>query len=144
MKKRRLLVILALIIALTGCTKTLTDPETKKSVVNEVTGQSLTENILCKPTNKDTIKLYEKYREQVDIDKLPACRNFKITSGGYEGLWTTIFVKPLAYVILKCGTFVKSYGLALIITSLLIRLVLYPVTKKTALQSELWKNDIKF
>lgn len=137
MKKRKLLIILALVIALTGCTKTLTDPDTKKSVVNEVTGQSLTQNILCQPTNKETIELYEKYSDQVDIEKLPACSEFKITSGGYEGLWTTLFVKPLAYVILKCGNFVKSYGLALILVSLLIRLVLYPVTKKTALQSEL-------
>jgi len=136
-KKRKLLIILALVIMLTGCTKTLTDPETKKTVVNEVTGQSLTQNILCKPTNKEMIEIYEQYSDIVNIEKLPACSNFKITSGGYEGLWTTFFVKPLAYVILKCGKMAKSYGLALVIISLLIRAVLYPVTKKTALQSEL-------
>ena len=43
---------------LTGCTKTLTG-EDKKAVKYEETGKALTENILCKPTNKDVIELYK-------------------------------------------------------------------------------------
>ena len=137
-KKNKIIVVLLLLIVLTtGCTKTLTD-ENKKAVVNKQTGQNLTANILCKPTDKNTIKQYEKYK--VNIDKLPACKDFKITSGGYEGLWTSILVKPLAYIILQIGKITKNYGLSLIIITILIRLILYPFTKKTAMQSELMKK----
>ena len=137
-KKNKIIVVLLLLIVLTtGCTKTLTD-ENKKAVVNKQTGQNLTANILCKPTDKNTIKQYEKYK--VNIDKLPACKDFKITSGGYEGLWTSILVKPLAYIILQIGKITKNYGLSLIIITILIRLILYPFTRKTAMQSELMKK----
>lgn len=135
--KIKLLLIILSVIFLTGCTKVLEDPETKKAVTNPVTGQSLTQNILCQPTDEDAIKLYEEYKEIIDIEKLPACEKFKITSGGYEGLWNSIFVKPLAWLIIQIGNLVKSYGLSLIIASLLIRLAAYPITKKTAIQSEL-------
>lgn len=167
MKKTKKIILLMLIpLVLTGCTKTLKDKD-KKAVINEVTGQSLTENILCRPTDSETIKLYKEH--DVDIDSLPYCtcpsskvkeqveitdeegnkktetkevdcESFKITSGGYEGLWTSIFVKPLAYVILFFGKITKSYGLGLIITSLLIRLIAYPITRKTAMQSEYMKK----
>ena len=136
-KKLKILVILLILLATTGCTKTLTDSE-KKAVKNEKTGQTLTANILCRPTNKYTISIYEK--NNVDIKSLPECKNFKVTSGGYEGLWTSIFVKPLAYVLLKLGMFVKNYGVSVIIISLLIRLVAFPITRKTAMQSELMKK----
>lgn len=135
--KFKLLIILLLMVFLTGCTKVLEDPETKKAVTNPVTGQSLTQNILCQPTDEESIKLYDEYKDIVNIEKLPACKNFKITSGGYEGLWNSFFVKPLAWLIIQIGNLVKSYGLSLIITSLLIRFVAYPITKKTAVQSEL-------
>jgi len=98
------------------------------------TGQTLTENILCKPTNKEVIKIYQKY--EVNIDKLPDCSQFKLSDSKYEGLWDTIFVKPLAWLILKLGTLVNNYGLSLILISILIRLALMPITKNTALQSE--------
>lgn len=136
-KKIRVVLLILLLVLSTGCMKTLADPKTKKSVTNPTTGQSLTQNILCQPTDEETIEIYEKYKDVVDISKLPTCPKFKITSGGYEGLWNSIFVKPLAWVIIKIGNIVKSYGLSLIITSLLIRLVAYPITKKTAIQSEL-------
>lgn len=47
-----------------------------------------------------------------------------------------VFVKPLAWVIIKIGSLVNSYGLSIIITAILIRLALIPITKKTAMQSE--------
>lgn len=132
------LMIITLMLALTtGCTKTLTDSN-KKAVINEVTGQSLTENILCQPTNPITIKAYED--NGVDLSKLPKCERFKITSGGYEGLWTSFFVKPLAFLLILLGKLVGNYAISLIIVSLLIRLIAYPVTKKTALQSEMLKE----
>lgn len=137
-KKVKILLVLLMLLLATGCTKTLEDSETKKAVTNPSTGQSLTENILCRPKDEETLKLYEKH--EVNLEKLPECEDFKINSGGYEGLWNTIFVKPLAFVILQIGQFVKNYGLAIIITSLLIRLIAYPITKKTAVQSELIKE----
>lgn len=138
MKNKKKIIILAIVLLLiTGCTTTL-KTEDKKVVKNPETGQSLTKNILCKPTNKETIKAYEE--NGVDLAAIPKCSEFKVTSGGYEGLWTSIFVKPLAFIILFISRYVKSAGLALIITSLALRLVLYPITKKTAMQSELIKK----
>lgn len=138
MKKlnKKLIILFILVIMLTGCTKTLT--KNNKPVKNPVTGQSLTENILCKPTDKNIIKIYEENKK--DISKLPDCTNYKVNSGKYEGIWTTIFVKPLAWLILKIGNFVKNNGLSLIIVSLLIRLIAFPITKKTAMQSEYMKK----
>ena len=111
--------------------------EDNKLVRNTETGQVLTENIICKPTKTTTIELYKE--NNVDIDKLPTCQKFS-PIGNYEGLWTSLFVKPLAWFILKIGSILKNYGLALIATCLIIRLVLFPFTRKTAMQSELIKK----
>ncbi|MBQ8472858.1 MAG: YidC/Oxa1 family membrane protein insertase [Bacilli bacterium] len=166
MKNKKIILLLLIPLLLTGCTKKLKDKD-NKAVINEVTGQNLTENILCRPTDEETIRLYKE--NGVEIDSLPYCtcesdkievqvgvenedgtittetkevdcESFSITSGGYEGLWTSIFVKPLAFVILFFGRLTKSYGLGLIITSLLIRLIAYPITRKTAMQSEYMKK----
>ena len=165
-KSKKIVILLIFVCLLTGCTKTLKDKD-NKAVINETTGQNLTKNILCRPTEEETIKLYED--NGVDLDKLPYCscktkkiekeieveqedgtvitetkkvdcESFKINSGKYEGLWTTFFVKPLAYVILFFGRITKNYGWGLIITSLIIRLIAYPVTRKTAMQSEYMKK----
>lgn len=132
--KKKIIILFLSILLLTGCTTTL-KTEDKKVVKNPETGQSLTENILCKPTNSKVEKLYEE--NGVDLAALPKCSEFSVTSGGYEGLWTTFFVKPLAFIILFIQRFVGNAGLALIITSIALRLILYPVTLKTAMQSEL-------
>lgn len=129
---------------LTGCTKTLTG-EDKKAVKYEETGKALTENILCKPTNEDVIELYKE--NKVDVDKLSSCESFKPFSE-YEGLWTTVFVKPLAWVIINIGVLLGKTGLskglangfAIILSCLAIRLILYPLTRKTAMQSEKMKE----
>lgn len=97
------------------------------------TGQNLTKNILCRPTNKDVLEIYQKYG--VDVDKLATCENFKLFSN-YEGLWADLFVKPLAWLIIKVGKLFTNYGLALVLISILIRTLLMPLTKKTAMQSE--------
>ena len=138
-KNKRKFIVLSLLILLltTGCTTQLKDAN-KKPVQNPETGQSLTKNILCQPETKELIKLYEE--NGIDIKSLPKCSNFKVTTGGYEGLWNSIFVKPLAFVILWFNNYVGNAALALIITSLLIRLVAYPLTKKTAMQSEILKQ----
>jgi len=141
MKKKnrnKLIILLLLLMFVTvGCTEQLKDSD-NNVVTNPTTGQSLTENILCRPTDEETINLY--IENGVKLEELPSCKDFSITSGGYEGLWTSLFVKPLAWAILTIGEFVKSNGLALIITSLIIRLIAYPITRKTAIQSELMKE----
>jgi len=136
-KKIKLITIMALLVLTTGCTKTLTD-NNKKPVKNEATGQTLTENIICKPTNKKTAELYKK--NKVKIENLPECEKFKINSGKYEGLWTSFFVKPLAFFLLLLGKYIGNYGVSVIIISLIIRLIAFPITKKTAMQSELIKK----
>lgn len=140
MKKNKLKIFVLLftvVLTLTGCTKILKNND-KKVVQNTLTGQNLVENILCKPTDENTLKLYRE--NNVDVDSLVDCKNFSVASGGYEGIWTTIFVKPLAWIIIKIGNLVKNYGLSVIIVTLLIRMILYPITKKTALQSENMKK----
>lgn len=136
MKNKKIIMIILCIFMLTGCTKILKDSE-KKVVKNPETGQAITENIICKPTEKDAIKIYED--NNVDISKLPECEKFTPLKN-YEGLWTSLFVKPLAWLIIKIESLVKNPGLAIIISCLLIRLVLYPLTRKTAMQSELIKK----
>ena len=160
--KLKIVFLVILLVIMTGCTKQLKDVN-GKIVKNEATGQTLPSNILCKPTDNDIIKLYETTREKkiksldkklkndditkseynkkkkslLDVNKLVACKNFKVSSGGYEGLWTTFFVKPLTWVLIQLGQLLKNYGLAVIMATLLIRLVLFPVTRKAAKQSEL-------
>lgn len=135
-KKKKLLILLTCILLLTGCTKTLKDKD-NNVVTNEKTGQSITENIICKPTNEDVIEIYKE--NDVEISKLPDCDDFSPLKN-YEGLWTSLFVKPLAWLILKIGELLNSYGSSIIVTCLLIRLILMPITKKTAMQSELIKK----
>lgn len=141
MKKKRknfkILLILILLLISTGCTKTLTD-KNNKAVKNEKTGQTLTENILCQPKNKQTAEIYKKYK--VKIEKLPECKDFKITSGKYEGLWNSFFVKPLAFILIQLGLAIGNYGISVILISLIIRLIAFPITKKTAMQSEILKK----
>ena len=136
MTKKKMILVLMSVFMLTGCTTILKDKD-NKTVVNPETGQSITENIICKPTDENVVKIYEE--NGVDIKSLPSCNNFNPVSK-YEGLWTTFFVKPLAWVIIQIGNLVNSYGLSIIITALLIRLVLMPITKKTAMQSENMKK----
>ena len=144
MKKKKILkifIIITILFSLTGCVKY--GKQNKKVMTNEKTGQRLVTNILCKPTDKEMIKLYEEYnktsKKKVDLDNLDKCKTMKIT-GKYNDLWTNLFVKPLAWLIIQIGNLLKNYGLSLIITTLLIRLVAFPFTKKAALQSENMKK----
>lgn len=131
-KISKILILLLLVVSLTGCTTVLKDKD-NKAVRNEETGQSVTENILCRPTNEKLLEIYK--TNEKDISKLPECNEMPIW-GEYEGLWTNIFVKPLAFIIIKIGNILKNAGWAIIAVTFIIRLILYPVTKKTAMQSE--------
>ena len=165
MKNKKLIILLVVVLLLTGCTKQLKD-ENGKIVKNEETGQTLPSNIMCQPTDKDIRKIYQetktakeeklaqeledgkitkteynkKVKSLLDINDLPKCSEFTITSGGYEGLWNTIFIKPLTWVLIKLGQLLTNYGLAIIVATMLIRLLLYPITRKTLKQSEMMKK----
>ena len=161
--KKLLIVVIALMFLITGCTKQFKDAD-GKVIQDETTKQTLVENILCRPVDlKDTYeeaiekkkndldKLLEdgeiskkEHKKQVDkllnIEELPVCTEMSITSGGYESIWTSIFVKPLAWVIVQLGKLVKNYGLAIVLITILIKLVLFPLTYKSLKQSEAIKK----
>jgi YidC/Oxa1 family membrane protein insertase len=129
---KKLVLILFILITLTGCTK-------RVNFTNEEgTEKSYVSNILCKPETEELQKAYIDNKDKliVEYDSLPSCKNLKINSGGYEGLWTSIFVKPLAWLIIKVGNIVKNNGLAIMIVGLLLRVLLFPLSKKTANMSE--------
>ena len=126
----------------TGCTKYLSDDNNKR-ITNEKTGQSLTSNILCKPTDKDLLSIYEKYENnmEVKLDDLPECSKMKIyDKKTYSGLWVQLFVMPIAWLIIKLGLLVKNYGVSVMLIGLLLRLVLMPLSAKTIKQSENMKK----
>ncbi len=136
-KKYKVILCILILLIFSGCTKVLRDKE-NKPITYETTGQNITENILCRPTDEEVIKIYND--NDIDISKLPECVEFKINQGGYEGLWNSFFVRPLSWFIIKVGSIFGNYGLALIIVSIVIRLMMYPATKGTALQSERMKK----
>ncbi len=145
MNKKKIIsifIVFIMLFTLTGCTKYAKDKD-NKIMTNEQNGQRLVTNILCKPTDENMIKLYNKYnkisKKKVKLNELQKCTKMNVFND-YQDLWTNIFVKPLAWLIIQIGRVIKSYGLALILTTLLIRLIAYPFTKKAALQSENMKK----
>lgn len=141
MKKFRAILVVLVVLLTTGCGSAIKDDK-KKLVVYKETGQSIQNNILCKPTNKDLLELYTKYDKQlkISIKKLPECKNFKITSNKSTGIWEFIFVKPLAFLILKLGYAIKNFGLSVMIIGILIRVILLPFSKKSQMQAENMKK----
>ncbi len=139
-KKSKLIILLFSIFLLTGCTKYLEGPD-KKAIKYEKTGQTLTANILCRPKSEEIIDIYKDYNskvkedKQIKLEKLDECEDMKVFSS-YEGLWTSVFVKPLAVLIVKFGNLINSYGLSLIIITIAIRAVVWPLSGKAATQSQ--------
>lgn len=163
-KITRVLVLVLCLFLITGCTKQMKTANGKKIVKSEITNQTLVENVLCKPDKlydeydkaikqkqKDYKKMYKngdlskkEYNKKmdsiIDLEKLPKCENISIVQGGYETFWTSVFVKPLAWAIVNLGKIVKNYGLAIILATIIIRLILFPITKKMLNQSENMKK----
>lgn len=141
MKNKILVSILVVVILLTsGCgSNNYIMNEEKQIVKSENTGQNLQKDILCKPQkNTELYELYQKYNSElkISLEKLPECSEFSITSNKSSGIWEFLFVKPLAYLILKLGYLVKNMGVSLILVGLLIRLILLPFSYKTHKQSK--------
>ena len=148
-KLKKILIVFLLVFLLTGCTKQLVVKKTNskgknvKTVIRyekgkNATGQALTKNIICKPTDKKLNDIYKK--NGVDTKKLVECKKFTPTLNNSDSLWDNIFIEPLSWLILKLGYLVNNFGLAVILAGLAIRLILFPVTKKTAMQSENMKK----
>lgn len=161
MKKNKILLLLVLLVLLTtGCTKQLKNADGSIAKA-EKTNQVLIENVLCRPEElkEEYIKTIEKKKEALtkkyedgdiskkkyneenrkllDINKLPVCKKMTVLEGGYETFWTSVFVKPLAWLIIQIGNILKSnYALALILVTILIRLVLLPFTLSSLRQSQ--------
>lgn len=135
--KKKLIFLFIMLFFLSGCTKQMVN-ENKESVKNPATGQRLTENILCQPKEEEIKKIY--FENEVDIKKLPECKDFTINTGGYEGVWTSLFVKPLVWLLIRVGELLNNYGLSIIVTTLIFRSALSPITKKSADQSEKMKK----
>lgn len=135
--KKLSIIVVSILLLTTGCTKYVTDDDDKR-ITNESTGQSLTSNLLCKPTG-ELLEVYEKYEKymEVKLEDLPDCKNIKvINTKNYDGLWETIFVSPIAWAIVNVGKLVKNYGLSVMLIGILIRLILMPLSYKTQKQSE--------
>lgn len=141
-KKKKIAALVCSILLLGGCSSNYLQDKDKKNITYEKTGQTLPNDILCKPTDPELLKLYEKYDDQlkISIKELPTCGAFKINSNKSSGLWEGLFVKPLAYLIIQLERLVKNYGLSVIILGILIRLLLLPFSKKTQMQSENMKK----
>lgn len=163
-KRRFILVLVVSLLLLSGCTKQLKDAN-GKIVRDDKTNQVLVENILCRPVElkdkyeevleKKKIDYKEKYdngdiskkeyKEKIgsilDINKLPNCKKISIVEGGYETFWTSVFVKPLAWLIIKVGKLLgNNYGFSIIFITFLIKLIILPFSIKTLKQSENMKK----
>ena len=142
MKKIKIGILLVVFMLVTGCGNSNYIMEDKQPVENKATGQVLQRDILCKPEDKELDELYTKYKDQtkIDYEKLPKCADFKLNSNKSSGIWEGIFVKPLAFIILKLGYLLNNFGFSVIIIGLLIRLILLPVSRKTMKQSSNMKK----
>lgn len=135
--KIKFILVFSLIVLCTGCTKYLSGSDNKR-ITNETTGQAITSNILCLPEDEELLKIYEDNKSSlaVDYDSLKPCSEYSPNNIAYAGLWETIFIKPLAWIIIKLGVLIGNYGLSVMLLGVLIRLILLPFTKKSLTQSE--------
>ena len=136
-KKIKISLILVLLLIVTGCTQHIRD-ENNRIIKYEKTGQNLTSNILCKPTTKELLAVYERYNNKLPIplEDLPTCSEFRPRDLEYRSIWESAFVKPLAFLILRIGGFVRNYGLGVMIVGLLMRIAMLPLSLRTARQAE--------
>ncbi len=142
-KKILFLILISIILCTGGCgNSNYIKDQDNKIVVNETTGQSLQKDILCKPTEESLLEMYEQYNDQLNVklEDLPECNDFKLNKIPYHSLWESIFVKPLAWVILEIGYFIKNFGWAVMLVGLLIRLILFPLSVKMMRQTEKMKK----
>ena len=143
MKKKIVVLFAIALLTLTGCTKYLSDDNNKR-VVNEKTGQNLTANILCLPEDNKLLEEYKKYEKNlpIKIEELPKCTEMKIyEKKSYNGLWVGLFVRPLAWCIIKLGKVFGNYGLSVMIIGLIIRIIMLPISANKTDQESMMKKS---
>ena len=140
-KKIKIFLLMFLVLLSAGCTKYIKD-ENNKTVVYEATGQTLASNILCKPEDENIYNFYKEHEDslKIKLDDLKTCKDFTPNSIPYASLWETIFIKPIAWLILKLGNLLNNYGISVMIMSLVIRLIIIPLSKKSMDQQENMKK----
>lgn len=139
---KKVILVLLVMFLLTGCTKNLKN-ENNQAVTNPETGQSLTANILCLPEDETLLNIYKENKDRlgVNLDSLDICSNMHVGAGdNYDGLWSQIFVRPLAWLIIKLGLLVNNYGISVMLIGLIIRLILLPFTITSTKQNEKMKE----
>lgn len=136
----KILIICCVCLMLTGCgNSNYIMDKNNKIVKYDETGQMLQKDILCLPEKDGELyKLYEQYGDQLKfkLNELPSCEKFKMNSNPSGGLWDLLFVKTLAYLILKLGYLVKNMGISVILIGLAIRLIVLPLSIKSLNQSK--------
>ena len=142
--KIKVIVLMLVLLLTTGCgNKKYILDKNKEVVKYDKTGQLLQKDILCLPEKDGELyNLYKKHGKELnnDFKDIPSCDEFKINSNKSKGLWELLFVKPLAWAILKLGKLVHNLGLSLMIIGLLIRLLLLPLTIKSSKQTNNMKK----
>ncbi len=134
-------ILIVLVLLLSGCTKRIT---IKDEDTNET--KDFVTNILCKPTTDEKKKDYSDNKSKliVDYDKLPECTKLKVNTGGYEGLWISLFVKPFAWLLVKLSVLLNKIGfkigvasgLSIMLMGAFLRALMIPITKKSTNMSE--------
>ncbi len=124
---KKIIITIVLIFMLTGCVQTFRHDD-----------KNYYTNILCLPEDGKTIDIYKE--NDVDVSGLEPCSDFSISEGEYEGVWSTIFIRPLAWLLISIGEKVGSFGFAIIIVTLMLRILVMPITAQTAKQSENMKK----
>lgn len=139
-KKIKIFFVMFLLLLSTACTKYA--KEDNKTIVYETTGQTIVSNILCKPVEEDLYNFYKEHESslEVKLDELSECKDFSVSDISYKSLWETIFIKPIAWLILKLGQLVNNYGISVMLMSLCIRALMIPLSKKSMAQSEMMKK----
>ena len=139
-KYSKIIIIVMLLLLTTGCGKSnYLKNENEEIVKYEETGQMLQKNIICKPNqDSELYSIYEQYNDQLDfkLEELPECSEFTINYNKSSSLWQFLFVKPLAFLIVRLGALVNNLGISLILIGLLIRIILMPFQIKSQKQSQ--------
>lgn len=137
--KFKVFALVCVLLLTSGCGTSNYIKDDEGNIVEfEETGQMLQKDILCLPEeNSELYKLYEENKDQLkyDFEDLPSCSDYSLSSTKSSGLWEFLFVKPLAFLILKLGNLIGNLGVSLILIGLAIRLILLPFTIKSSRQT---------
>lgn len=135
----------------TTTTSTTTASEKTYKVKFDTNGHGDIKSLTVKENEKITdvkapMSLYENYvknekQMSIKLNKLSKCENMKVyESDTYSGIWVGFFVRPLAWIIIKVGKLLGNYGLAVMVVGLLFRILMIPLSAKSAKQNENMKK----